>query len=147
MDWIQLGAFVVAVLGLLLAGLAYVTRMLNRLEDRINRRFDDVNDRFDRMDDRFDRMDDRFDRMDDRFDRMDERMARFELRLGDVEHSQVRVDERLDNATKQRTAINSEVKSLNENVQTLGFEQARMLGFLEGRGVMGKAPPEPEAAP
>ena len=125
MDWLQLGGFMVAALGLLLTGLVYVTRMLNRLEDRISGRFD---------------------RVDARFDRVDARFERLEERMGSMEQWQARAEERFDRVEEQLLAVRSEVKSLNENVQNLEIEQARMLGFLEGRGVMGKAPPEPEGA-
>ena len=132
MEWLQLGGFAVAVLGLLLAGLVYFTRMLNRLEDRINDRFDDINGRFDGVNGRFERIDDRLDRI--------------EKRLGDVEQAQVRFDERLVRVENIVTANQRDIRSLNENVQNLEKEQARMLGFLEGRGVMGKAPPQAEDA-
>ena len=123
MDWLQVGAFIVAVLGLGLAGMVYVTRQLNR-------QFDDIGDRFDRIESQMTRLEERMDSMelwqaraDERFDHIDERFDRLEQNQG---------------------AIRGEVKTLNKNVQNLEIEQARMLGFLEGRGVMGKAPPEPE---
>ena len=116
MDWMQVGAFIVAVLGLGLAGVVYVTRQLNR----------------------------QFDRIYDRFDQIDARMTRIEERIGAVEEEQVRFDERLGRVENIVTANQRDIRSLNENVQNLEIEQARMLGFLEGRGVMGKAPPEPE---
>ena len=140
MDWLQLGAFLVAVLGLGLAGLVYITRQLNR--------------NFDRIDARFDRVDARFDRVDARFDRIEARMTRLEERMGNLEQAQARteerldrIEERLDRVDEQLVEIRGDVKTLYDNVQNLEIEQARMLGFLEGRGVMGKAPPEPEAAP
>ena len=44
--------------------------------------------------------------------------------------------------------MRGEVKMLGEGLQNVEKEQARMLGFLEGRGVMGKAPaPDIEAVP
>ena len=185
MDWLQFGAFVIAVLGLGLAGLVYFTRQLNRQFDAIDKRFDLVDARFDRIDARFDRndvrfdrndarfdridarfdridarmtrieerigrleqwqasADERFDRIDARFDRMDARFDRIEKRLGEMEQTQIRFDERLVRVEELQTANRSDLKSLNDNVQNLEKEQARMLGFLEGRGVMGKAPPEP----
>ena len=130
MDWLQIGALVVALLGLLLAGLVYVTRMLNRLEDRINDRFDAIENRFERIEDRMTRIEERVGRMEQWQARADERFDRVEERLERIETSQ--------------SEIRGEAKMLNENVQNLEKEQARMLGFLEGRGVMGKAPPEPE---
>lgn len=125
MDWLQVGAFVVAVLGLGLAGLVYFSRQLNRQFDAIEKRFDLV---------------------DARFDRLETRMSAVEQRLGDVEQAQVRFDERLVRVENIVTANQRDIRSLNENVQNLEIEQARMLGFLEGRGVMGKAPVESEGA-
>ncbi len=125
MDWLQVGAFVVAVLGLGLAGLVYFSRQLNRQFDAIEKRFDLV---------------------DARFDRLEIRMSAVEQRLGDVEQAQVRFDERLVRVENIVMANQRDIRSLNKNVQNLEIEQARMLGFLEGRGVMGKAPAEPEGA-
>ena len=125
MDWLQLGTFVVAVLGLGLAGLVYFSRQLNRQFDAIEKRFD---------------------RIDTRFDRLENRMSAVEQRLGDVEQAQVRFDERLVRVENIVMANQRDIRSLNENVQNLEIEQARMLGFLEGRGVMGKAPPQAEDA-
>ena len=36
--------------------------------------------------------------------------------------------------------LRDEMKGLGEGLQNVEKEQARMLGFLEGRGVMGKMP-------
>ena len=123
MDWLQVGAFFVAALGLGLAGMVYVTRQFNRMGDRIN--------------DRFDRMDDRMTRLEERMGRLEQRQARVEERLG-------RVDERLDRMDGRLDQLQVEVKSLGEGLQNVEKEQARMLGFLEGRGVMGKAPADVE---
>ena len=123
MDWLQVGAFFVAALGLGLAGIVYVTRQFNRMGDRIN---------------------DRFDRMDDRMTRLDERMGRLEQRQARVEERLDRVDERLDRMDGRLDQLQVEVKSLGEGLQNVEKEQARMLGFLEGRGVMGKAPADVE---
>jgi len=125
MDWLQVGAFFVAVLGLGLAGVVYITRQLNR---------------------QFDRIYDRFDQVDARFVQIDARMTRIEERIGAVEQAQVSFGARLDSVEEGLQEVRGDVKTLNENVQNLEKEQARMLGFLEGRGVMGKAPPEPEGA-
>ena len=129
-NWLQVGAFFVPVLGLGLAGLAYLTRQFNRINDRITR----VEERITRVEERLgdrigsleqrqarleERMNERFDRIDERFDRIDERFDRVEESV-----SQVQI----------------ETKSLGEGLQNVEKEQARMLGFLEGRGVMGKAP-------
>ena len=123
MDWLQVGAFIVAVLGLGLAGMVYVTRQLNR-------QFDDIGDRLDRIESQMTRLEERVDSMEQWQARADERFDR--------------IDERFDRLEQNQGAIRGEVKTLNKNVQNLEREQARMLGFLEGRGVMGKAPPEPE---
>ena len=123
MDWLQVGAFIVAVLGLGLAGIVYITRQLNR-------QFDDIGDRFDRVEARLTRLEERMTRMEQWQARADERFDR--------------IDERFDRLEKDLSEVRNEAKTLNENVQNLEKEQARMLGFLEGRGVMGKAPPEPE---
>ena len=123
-DWTQVGAVLVPMLGLGLAGLAYLTRQFNRLDDRLARieeRLGNLEQRVcrleERMDERFKRK--RIKRVDERFDRMDDRFDR--------------IDERLDQ-------LQDEKKSLVEGMQNIEKEQARMLGFLEGRGVMGKAP-------
>jgi len=125
MDWLQVGAFVIAVFGLGLAGIVYFTRQLNR---------------------QFDAIGDRFDRVDARMTRLEERMTRLEERMGSMEQWQARADERFDRLEQNQSEVRGDVKTLNENVKNLEKEQARMLGFLEGRGVMGKAPPEPEGA-
>lgn len=117
MDWLQVGAFFVAMLGLGLAGLVYITRQLNRINDR---------------------MDARFERMDERMGSLEQRQARIEERLDRIEERLDRMDERLDQ-------MQGEIKSLGEGLQNVEKEQARMLGFLEGRGVMGKAPASVEA--
>ncbi|MCY4061656.1 MAG: hypothetical protein OXG53_04745 [Chloroflexi bacterium] len=118
MDWLQVGAFTVAVLGLGLAGVVYITRQLNR---------------------QFDRIDDRFDKIDVRFDRLEERMV-------SAEQWQARADERFDRIDTQLERHDKGLQDVNGGLQNVEIEQARMLGFLEGRGVMGKAPPEPERA-
>ncbi|MDE2856050.1 MAG: hypothetical protein OXN88_17900 [Chloroflexota bacterium] len=136
MDWLQLGAFVVAVLGLGLAGLVYVTRQFNRVADNIDTRLGRLEERMSaaeqwqaRVDERFLRIDERFLRIDERFLRIDERFNHMDARLDGL-------DERLDEG----------LQDVKGDLQNLGIEQARMLGFLEGRGVMGKAPPEAEGA-
>ena len=118
MDWMQVGTFIVAVLGLGLAGVVYITRQLNR---------------------QFDRIDDRFDQVDARFDRLEGRMA-------SMEQWQARAEERFDRIDMQLERHEKGLQDVNGGLQNLETEQARMLGFLEGRGVMGKAPPEPERA-
>ena len=112
MDWLQVGAFFIAVLGLGLAGLVYVTRQFNRMADRMDARFERLEERIGSLEQRQARIEERLDRMDERLDRMDGRLDQMQ----------------------------GEMKSLGEGLQNVEKEQARMLGFLEGRGVMGKAP-------
>ena len=123
MDWLQVGAFFVAALGLGLAGMVYVTRQFNRMGDRINVQFERMGNRITRLE-----------------DRMDDRMTRLEERMGGLEQRQARVEERLDRVDDRLDQLQVEVKGLGEGLQNVEKEQARMLGFLEGRGVMGKAP-------
>ena len=111
MIWLQFGGFFIAVLGLGLAAMVYLTRQFNRLADRMG----NLEQRQARLEERVDK---RFDLMDQRFGHMEERLDRLEKNL-----SQLRDD----------------VKSLGEGLQNVEKEQARMLGYLEGRGVMGKA--------
>ena len=105
MEWIQVGAFFVTVLGLGLAGMVYLTRQFNRLSDRIGA--------------------------------LEQRLGRVEERLGRVEERLDRVEERLDH-------LQVEVRNIAEGLQNVEKEQARMLGFLEGRGIMGRAPADVE---
>ena len=123
MDWLQVGAFFVAALGLGLAGMVYVTRQFNRMGDRINVQFERMGNRITRLE-----------------DRMDDRMTRLEERMGGLEQRQARVEERLDRVDDRLDQLQVEVKGFGEGLQNVEKEQARMLGFLEGRGVMGKAP-------
>ena len=129
-NWWQVGAFFVPVLGLGLAGLAYLTRQFNRINDRITRIEERLGDRIGSLEQRQarleERMNERFDRIDERFDRIDERFDR--------------IDERFDRVEESVSQVQIETKSLGEGLQNVEKEQARMLGFLEGRGVMGKAP-------
>ena len=50
------------------------------------------------------------------------------------------MDERFERVEESLSQVQDENKSLIEGLQNVEKEQARMLGFLEGRGVMGKAP-------
>lgn len=139
MDWGQTIATIASVLGVGIALLAYITRQFNLIGDqfdrldgrlqnvetelaRFNERFNRVDDRFDRVDERITGIDDRFVQIDSRFDRIDGRIDRLEERLGEG------------------------LQDVRSDLQNLGIEQARMLGFLEGRGVMGKAAPDAERA-
>lgn len=126
-NWPQVGAFLVPMLSLGLAGLAYLTRQFNRLGDRMG----NIEQRQARLEER---VDERFKRVDDRLARMNERMdERFE-------HMNERMDERFERIEETLSQLQDENKSLIEGLQNVEKEQARMLGFLEGRGVMGKAP-------
>lgn len=98
MDWMQVGAFFVTVLGLGLAGMVYLTRQFNRLADRI----------------------------------------------GALEQRQTRIEERLDRFEESLAQLQIEVRNIAEGLQNVEKEQARMLGFLEGRGIMGRAPADVE---
>ena len=60
-----------------------------------------------------------------------------------LNHNQKR---RLEDRDRRLRQLEAEVRDLRKLVWKLQKDQARMLGFLEGRGVMGKAPPEPERA-
>lgn len=105
MDWMQVGVFLVIVLGLGLAGMVYLTRQFNRLADRIGA--------------------------------LEQQQARVEERLG-------RVEERLDRLEDRLDQLQIEVRNMAEGLQNVEKEQARMLGFLEGRGIMGRAPADVE---
>ena len=111
MIWLQFGGFFIAVLGLGLAAMVYLTRQFNRLADRMG----NLEQRQARLEERVDK---RFDLMDQRFGHMEARLDRLEKSLGQLQ---------------------DDVKSLGEGLQNVEKEQARMLGYLEGRGVMGKA--------
>ena len=121
--WLQFGGFFITVLGLGLAGIVYLTRQFNRLADRMGnleqrqaRLEEYVNQRFSHMDQRFDYMEDRFGHVNQRFDRLEASLEQ----------------------------LQDDVKNLREGLQNVEKEQARMLGYLEGRGVMGKAPADVE---
>ena len=115
--WLQFGGFLITVLGLGLAGIAYLTRQFNRLSDRMG----NLEQRQARLEEHVDQ---RFERMEERFARMDERFDRIETRLDQLQ---------------------DDVNNLREGLQNVEKEQARMLGYLEGRGVMGKAAADVEA--
>ena len=77
-----------------------------------------------------------FNRLDDRVGNLEQRQARLEER----------VDQRFDRLEEDLSQLRDEVRSMGEGLQNVEKEQARMLGFLEGRGVMGKMPaPDAEA--
>ena len=116
MIWLQFGGFFITVLGLGLAGIVYLTRQFNRLADRMG----NLEQRQARLEEyvnqRFSHMDQRFAHMEDRFDRVEASLEQ----------------------------LQDDVKNLREGLQNVEKEQARMLGYLEGRGVMGKAPADVE---
>ena len=128
MDWGQTIATIASVLAVGVGLLAYITRQFNRIGDQLSRLDDRMqnvereqvrfNERFDRTDDQFARVDDRFSRIDQRFDRIDGRLDSLAL----------------------------EMRHIREDLQNLEIEQARMLGFLEGRGITGKAAAATERA-
>ena len=118
MIWLQFGGFFIAVLGLGLAAMVYLTRQFNRLADRMG----NLEQRQARLEERMDR---RFDLVDQRFVHIDQRFSHME--------------ERFDRLEKSLEQLQDDVKSLGEGLQNVEKEQARMLGYLEGRGVMGKA--------
>ena len=149
---------------------------LEQGQARLEGRFDRMDDRLDRMDERFDRMDDRLDRMDDRLDRMEKDVRQLRIDVsqlqvdvsqlqvevrqlrGDVNQLQVDVSQLQSDVSQLQVKVSQlqsdmsqmrgEMKMLGEGLQNVEKEQARMLGFLEGRGVMGKAPaPDIEAVP
>ena len=141
-SWLQVGTFFVGMLGLGLASLVYLTRQFNRLADRVGNleqgqvrlegRFNHMEER---TDERFNRLEER---TDERFNRLEERTdERFD-----------RLEEDLSQLRDEMKSLWDEVRSLGEGLQNVEKEQARMLGFLEGRGVMGKMPaPDAEAVP
>ena len=112
--WLQFGGFLITVLGLGLAGIAYLTRQFNRLSDRMG----NLEQRQARLEEHVDQ---RFERMEERFD---QRFNYIEESLGQLQ---------------------DDVNNLREGLQNVEKEQARMLGYLEGRGVMGKAAADVEA--
>ena len=118
MIWLQFGGFFIAVLGLGLAAMVYLTRQFNRLADRMG----NLEQRQARLEER----------MDQRFGHIDQRFGYIDQRFGHME-------ERFDRLEKSLEQLQDDVKSLGEGLQNVEKEQARMLGYLEGRGVMGKA--------
>ena len=118
--WLQFGGFFITVLGLGLAGIVYLTRQFNRLADRMG----NLEQRQARLEEY----------VNQRFAHMDQRLA----------HMEDRVDQRFDRVEASLEQLQDDVKNLREGLQNVEKEQARMLGYLEGRGVMGKAPADVE---
>ena len=65
-------------------------------------------------------------------------------RIGALEQRQTRIEERLDRFEESLAQLQIEVRNIAEGLQNVEKEQARMLGFLEGRGIMGRAPADVE---
>ena len=152
-SWLQVGTLFVGMLGLGLASLVYLTRQFNRLADRVGNleqgqvrlegRFNHMEER---TDERFNRLEER---TDERFDRLEERTdERFNHMEERTNERFNRLEEDLSQLRDEVSQLRDEVRSLGEGLQNVEKEQARMLGFLEGRGVMGKMPgPDAEAVP
>ncbi|MCY4072112.1 MAG: hypothetical protein OXG60_12515 [Chloroflexi bacterium] len=153
MDWGQTIATITSVLAVGVGLLAYITRQFNRITDqltdldnrvqniekhqvRFDERFVRIDDQLSQVDGRFDRVDARFLQIDGRFDQVDARFLQTDGRFDRVEARLDRLEERLEEG----------LQDVKGDLQNLGIEQARMLGFLEGRGVMGKAAPDAERA-
>ena len=86
-----------------------------------------------------------FNRLADRVGNLEQGHARLEER---VDQRFDRMEENLSQLRDEVSQLRDEVRSLGEGLQNVEKEQARMLGFLEGRGVMGKMPaPDAEAVP
>ena len=115
-DWTQTIATIASMLGVGVALMAYLTRQFNRINDRL-------------------------DRLDGRLQNVESQQERFDERLTQVEH---RLDRQAERSEQGFQAIRGDLQELAGDVQNVEIEQARMLGFLEGRGVMGKAPAEAE---
>ena len=118
MIWLQFGGFFIAVLGLGLATMVYLTRQFNRLANLMGNLEQRQARLEERMDQRFDLVDQHFDHIEECFDRLEKSFDRLE---------------------KSLSQLQDDVKGLGEGLQNVEKEQARMLGYLEGRGVMGKA--------
>ena len=148
-NWLEVGAFFIPVLGLGLAGLAYLTRQFNRVNDRIihveERLSDRITDVEERLGNRIISVEENLgnrithveEQLGNRVGSLEQRQARLEGRMNERFD---RIDERFDRVEESASQMQIEMKSLGEGLQNVEKEQARMLGFLEGRGVMGKAP-------
>ena len=137
-DWTQTIATIASMLGVGVALLAYLTRQFNRVNDRLDKldaRLQNVERRQDRFDERLTQVESRLD------ERISQVESRFDERLTQVEDRLDRHDERNEQGFQ---AVRGDLQELAGDVQNMEIEQARMLGFLEGRGVMGKAPAEAE---
>ncbi len=174
MDWLQTIATIASVFAVGLSLVAYITRQFNRMGDKLenldnrlqnvekqqvsfNQRFDRIDDRFEHIGDKLENLDNRlqnvekqqvsfnqrFDRIDDRFDHIDDRFGRIDDRFSQVDRRLDRMDSRFG---RQEERLEEGLQDVRGDLQILGIEQARMLGFLEGRGVMAKTTAEAERA-
>ena len=82
-----------------------------------------------------------FNRLADRMGNLEQRQARLEEH---VDQRFSHMEERFDRVETSLGQLQDDVKNLREGLQNVEKEQARMLGYLEGRGVMGKAPADVE---
>ena len=86
-----------------------------------------------------------FNRLADRMGNLEQRQARLEEYVNQrFAHMEDRFDQRFDRVEASLEQLQDDVKNLREGLQNVEKEQARMLGYLEGRGVMGKAPADVE---
>ena len=108
MNWLQFGVFFVGAMGLGLAGMVYLGRRLDRLEQHINEHFDRLDAHFDRLDERFDRIEETFDRIEAHFDLIDANFDRMDAYLNQME---------------------GEINSLGEGLQHIEDRQPWMLGY------------------
>ena len=137
MDWIPAGTLFVGIVGVALAAVAYFTRMINRIIDRLDTKIESIETTLKQNELRFDRLEERQTRVEGRMDMLEHRMLALEQRQTVFE---ARVDKAFQDARDDSAAM-------LEAVQALGVEQARMLGFLEGRGIMGLAQVEATPTP
>ncbi len=81
-----------------------------------------------------------FNRLADRMGNLEQRQARLEEYVNQrFAHMEDRFDQRFDRVEASLEQLQDDVKNLREGLQNVEKEQARMLGYLEGRGIMGKA--------
>ena len=77
------------------------------------------------------------------FNRIGDQLSRLDNRVQNVEIEQVRFNERFDRIDDRFAQIDGRLNSLTlemrhmrEDLQNLAIEQARMLGYLQGRGIV-----------
>ena len=77
------------------------------------------------------------------FNRIGDQLSRLDNRMQNVESEQVRFNERFDRLDDRFAQIDGRLNSLalemrhiREDLQNLEIEQARMLGYLQGRGIV-----------